>query len=405
MTPELDRDVPVLLVKIGHYPQSYSALGAVRSFGRLGVPVHAMVEDRFTPTALSRYLDRAFVRPSTGCEPPEQLLAAVTDAARAIGRPSVVVATDDEAAVLLAEHAEQLAPYLLLPPVPATLPRRLANKAELHDLCRTHGVLTPRTQACADRDELLAVAREFGYPLVLKNLEAFTRLRRPVVTHTTVVHDEAELLVLRPPEGCLSVLVQEYLPSERSEDWFTHLCCGAGGKPLVVFTGIKLRSWPPGGGVTTRARAVSNPELASLAADFCRRIGYSGTADLDWRLDLRDGGYRLVDFNPRTGAQFRLFETTDGIDVVRALHLDRTGRPVPQGTQLPRSYAVGQLDLLSVAATTWRDRRPPQRIRPRRPAQRAWLCTDDPVPVAAEAARFGARAALHIARRLPRAFR
>ncbi|GAA2148353.1 hypothetical protein GCM10009760_40250 [Kitasatospora kazusensis] len=396
--PELDHQVPVLLVKVGHYPQSHSAVGAVRSLGRLGVPAYAIVEDRLTPTALSRYLTGAFVRPSTGCEPPEQLVTMIAAVGRAIGRRSVVVPTDDEAAVLLAEHTEQLSPYFLLPPAPPALPRRLADKGGLHALCRAADVPTP--QACAPRDhaELVATARNWGYPLVLKNLAPFTRLSRPVVGHTTVVRDERELLAACPPDVRPSVLLQEYLPPEHSEDWITHLCCGPGGEPLAVFTGLKLRSWPPGAGVTTRACALPNRELAELAARLCRSTGYSGTADLDWRLDLRDGRYKLVDFNPRTGAQFRLFETVDGIDVVRALHLSLTGRPVPQGRQLRRSYGVGQLDLLAVLAAVRRQRRPPRDLRPRRSTERAWLCADDPVPFAAEAARFGGRAARHAVR-------
>jgi hypothetical protein len=68
--PELDRTVPALLVKIGHYPQHAEGLGVLRTLGRLGVPVHAMVEDRFTPAAVSRYATRRFVRPTTGLESP-----------------------------------------------------------------------------------------------------------------------------------------------------------------------------------------------------------------------------------------------------------------------------------------------------------------------------------------------
>ncbi|QMU70778.1 hypothetical protein [Streptacidiphilus sp. P02-A3a] len=37
----------------------------LRTLGRRGVTVHAMVEDRFTPAALSRYTARRFVRPTT----------------------------------------------------------------------------------------------------------------------------------------------------------------------------------------------------------------------------------------------------------------------------------------------------------------------------------------------------
>lgn len=398
-----DRSAPALLVKVGHYPQSHSAVGAVRTLGRLGVPVYAMVEDRFTPTAASRYLTGAIVSPTTGREPRDRLLDALREAAgevrRRTGRRAVAVATDDEAAVLLAEHAAELSADLLLPPTEAGLPRRLADKAGLYDICESTGTPTPRTRAAADRAGLLAAARLLGYPLVLKNRAPFSRLERPVVGHTTVVHDEAELLSHCPPGGRpFAVLAQEYLPAEQAEDWITHLTCGAGGEPLALFTGVKLRSWPPGAGITTRARAVANPALAALAARLCRRIGYSGIADLDWRLDLRDGCYKLVDFNPRTGAQFRLFETVDGVDVVRALHLWLTGRPVPAGPQLARCYGLGQLDLLSAGSSLRRLHRVPPDLRPSRGTEQAWLCRDDPAPALAEAARFGGRAARYAAR-------
>ena len=82
------------------------------------------------------------------------------------------VPTDDEAAILLAEHSDRLAECFLLPPVPSGLPRLLADKASLHRMCEELGVPSPRTRAPADRDELVEAGRELGFPLVLKNLEA-----------------------------------------------------------------------------------------------------------------------------------------------------------------------------------------------------------------------------------------
>ncbi|MFC1420358.1 carboxylate--amine ligase [Streptacidiphilus cavernicola] len=388
--PDLDRTVPALLVKVGRYPQHAGGVGVLRTLGRAGVPVHAMVEDRFTPAAVSRYAVRRFVRPTTGLEQPAALVDALLAIGAAIGRRSVPVPTDDEAALLLAEHADRLSACFLLPPVPPTLPRRLADKGGLYRLCLEHGVPAPRSRTPADRAELVAAGRDLGYPLVLKNLEPWTRLRAPVVRHTTMVGDERELLAACPPDGALSVLAQECLPADRAEDWFTHLYCPADGGPPVVFTGLKLRSWPPDAGVTTRARALANPGLAEQAADFCRRIGYRGVADLDWRLDRRDGRYKLVDFNPRTGAQFRLLETVAGLDVVRCLHLDLTGRPLPRGPrQRSRGYGVGQLDLPSAAVWAWQRKALPADLLPRRGTERAWLCRDDPAPAVAEAVRFG----------------
>ncbi|MFC8517449.1 ATP-grasp domain-containing protein [Streptomyces sp. NPDC057257] len=397
----MDHDVPALLVKVGRSPQNHGCLGALRSLGRAGVPVYAMVEDRFTPCAVSRHLTGRFVVPTTGLEDPEALASTLAGIGRAIGRRAVAVPTDDESAVLLAEHAERLAEWFLLPPVPPGLPRRLASKEGMRRICIEHGVPTPRAHAPADRAQLVAFARELRYPVVLKNLEAYTRVRSPVVGHTTVVHDEDELLTLIGSCEAPSVLMQEYIPPSEAEDWITHLYCGAHGTPKAVFTGYKVRSWPVRSGATTRAWAWANPPLARLAADLCRRIGYSGVADLDWRYDRRDGRYKLVDFNPRVGAQFRLFEDAHGVDVVRAMYLDLTGCRIPHAHQsYGRMFVVGQLDVLSAAIGAWQERRLPSAVLPRRGTERAWLSWDDPWPAVAESVRFGGTVARRVTRPL-----
>ncbi|MFF3333460.1 ATP-grasp domain-containing protein [Streptomyces sp. NPDC002888] len=395
----MDHDVPALLVKAVHCPQQHGGLGALRTLGRAGVPVHAMVEDQFTPTAVSRHLAGRFTLPTTGLADPRLFVPTLLGFGRAIGRRTVAVAADDEAAVLLAEYSERLAKWFLLPEVPPTLPRRLASKEGLGRICAEHGVPTPRSRAPADRVALVGLGRDWGYPLVLKNREAFTRLRAPIVSHTTVVHDEGELLDLLGSCREPAVLAQEYIPDDVAEDWITHLYCGAGGVAHAVFTGYKVRSWPPYSGATTRAWSRPNPELARLAGELCRRIGYSGVADLGWRFDRRDGRYKLVDFNPRIGAQFRLFETWHGVDVVRAMYLDLTGQPIPGAPQrYGRMFVVGQLDVLSAAASARRERRMPQALLPRRGTERAWLSRDDPIPAVAEAVRFGGTVTRRFAR-------
>ncbi|GAA3303854.1 hypothetical protein GCM10020295_53540 [Streptomyces cinereospinus] len=81
--------------------------------------------------------------------------------------------------------------------------------------------------------------------------------------------------------------------------------------------------------------------MRSLAERLTGALGYRGILDLDFRRCGRTGRYHLLDFNPRPGAQFRLFTDTAGVDVVRALHLDLTHRPVPDGAPRPgRAFVV-----------------------------------------------------------------
>ena len=62
----VDRDVAALIVKVGDYPLHHGGVDAIRSLGRLGVPVYAVSEDRWTPAALSRYCRGRYVWPPRG---------------------------------------------------------------------------------------------------------------------------------------------------------------------------------------------------------------------------------------------------------------------------------------------------------------------------------------------------
>jgi D-aspartate ligase len=376
-----DRGVPALVIKIGRYPLHSGGVAAIRTLGRLGVPVYAITEDGATPAAVSRYCTGRFVWRTTGHEDPELLVDGLREIGRRLGRRSVAIPVDDESAVLLAEHAAALSEYFLFPPVPPVLPRKLADKQRLHELCLAHGVPTPRSMVPSSAAELAAFAAGASFPVVAKNAEVWTRRRAPAVPSTTLLHSADELLALARGGATPSVMLQEYIPAEDSEDWIVQAYCDASSRCLVLGTGIKVRSWPPHTGATSCAYVVANPGLAEQARRFFAEIGFQGIADLDWRLDRRDGQYKLVDFNPRMGNQFRLFQTAAGVDVVRALHLDLTGRPVPAGRQVSgRRIVIEHADLPARLAYRGSGHAPSAAPRHATSTELAWLATDDPVP-------------------------
>ena len=168
----------------------------------------------------------------------------------------------------------------------------------------------------------------------------------------------------------------------------------------MLFTGVKTGSWPPNTGATASGIAVPNPALAHQVERFCKAVGFHGVADLDVRFDRRDRQYKLVDFNPRMGNQFRLFETPAG-------HRRRP-RPVPRPDR-------------RAGAARRPDRRPPDRGRAHPPAipagrarqrlptpnaprhatetELAWLAPDDPLPFLAMLPRFAAPAMSYLSGR------
>jgi D-aspartate ligase len=77
-------------------------------------------------------------------------------------------------------------------------------------------------------------------------------------------------------------------------------------------------SFPSTRGIITLGRSVTNDVLLHQAETLLKAISYAGVMDIDYRFDERDRQYKLLVFNPRIGAQFRVFVDDNGLDVARS---------------------------------------------------------------------------------------
>src|SRR6202035_292533 len=153
-------------------------------------------------------------------------------------------------------------------------------------------------------------------------------LRSTSIIRSAADLDEAYRAFERENAG---LMLQEYIPGGPGQDWFFHGYCGADSACRPAFTGVKDRSYPAHAGLTSLGHSARNIPLRDQVTSLLSELSYRGITDLDLRFDRRDGQYKLLDFNPRLGAQFRLFQTTAGVDVATAAYLDLTGAAIPEG--------------------------------------------------------------------------
>jgi D-aspartate ligase len=390
-SPHVDTTVPVLLLKMGGYVIHHGAVGIARSLGRLGVPMYAIVEDRYTPLAMCRHLTGAFVNRAKDTN---GLLHCVSAIGESISRPTILLPTDDNGAVFIAEHAKALSHWFLFPHLPAGLPRQLADKMSLYSLCRRVGIPCPEHALPTSIDQVHEFIGRATFPVVVKAAEHSRRLNNG--SSSFIAQSPEELLALCGPAELFrrpNMIFQEHIPGE---DWIFHGYRNAETDCFVGFTGKKLRSYPPFAGPTTLGVSILNETLSRQTEAMLKVIGYSGVMDIDYRSDERDGRYKLLDFNPRVGANFRMFENCEGIDVVRALHLDLTGRGVHRSPMIEgRTFIVELHDLFASLAylrqggltiQTWR-----KSLGGRR--ELAWWSWDDPLPFLAMGTRLLLRVA------------
>jgi predicted ATP-grasp superfamily ATP-dependent carboligase len=349
----IDTSTPAVVLKLVPNVMHHGSLGAIRSLGRIGVPVYGVHEGPRVPAASSRYLaGRFFWQPSPSDV--DRVLTGLLRLAEHIGRPSVLITTDDVGAILLAEHGHNLRRWFLFPDPPKDLPRRLAGKYSLYQLCRELGLPCPRVTT----PNSLGAAQEFAaavdYPVIAKLATAWTAGSELRSTSVVTNRQELDYIFQRCAQFGDELMLQEFIPGGPDHDWFFHGYCDAASICRPAFCGVKERSFPASAGATTLGRSVANEKLRDEITSMLVRLGYRGILDLDIRMDARDGQYNLLDFNPRLGAQFRVFRDTEGIDVVLAAYLDLTGQAIPPGEQVNgRRFLAESYDPLSGLAM-WR---------------------------------------------------
>ena len=197
--------------------------------------------------------------------------------------------------------------------------------------------MTAFPESLADVEEYAAHG---AFPVVVKSRDPFERHRHPTVRSSTVVESPDRLRAMALDwDDVPSLILQEYIPRETAEDWVVHAWWPGAGRPggrhavhrgegAVLAAARRVHDGGPG-----RAGTASSP---TSPASSSTRVGFRGIADLDWRRDLRDGQYKLVDFNPRVGRTVPALRgrgrgRRGARPAPRAHRPRRTARPVPRG--------------------------------------------------------------------------
>src|SRR5450755_4195363 len=244
-----ETSTPAVVLKLDPNVLHHGGLGVIRSLGRMGVPVYGVHEGPLAPAASSRYLHgRCFWQP--GAAAWDRIRDGLMALAERIGRPAVLLPTDDAGAIFLAEHGADLRASFIFPDPPAGLPREVAGKYSLHELSRRLGVPSPAAQVPESAAAARAFAARAGYPLIAKLSTPWQdgRLRSTSIVTT---RNELDRVVEDCARAGAGLMLQEFIPGGPGTDWFFHGYCNASSTCRPAFTGVKERSYPAHAGLTS----------------------------------------------------------------------------------------------------------------------------------------------------------
>lgn len=300
-----------------------NALGLVRCLGREGVPVIACDHDPNALGLLSRYATPRITRdPLTDRE---GFLADLEAIGRSLPGKGVLFATHDEALAAIGPEENRLAQWFHQPWSPWAVMEKVLDKRHQHAVARSIGFPVPATVEPTSDADVVALARDLRFPVVLKPGYApeFRRRFRAQVLEAANAGELRRQWDLAAPYG---PQISEVIPGGDDALWTLGSYRDAAGQPLASFTGRKLRQWPPRFGTARAAESRWDAGLAARGHLLLDALEFHGISQVEVKRDARDGRDYLIEVNPRSWLWIALSARV-GVNVPLACHLDAAGSP------------------------------------------------------------------------------
>jgi|SRR5579872_4697064 len=308
------------LVVGGDHP----GLAIARSLGRRGIPVFVL-EDQLSVAAVSRYVSRVIRVPDLRDE--RRTVDALLDVGHRFDLQNwVVFPTRDETVAACSRYREELSQFYRITTPDWNTIQWAWNKKNTYDLAKTLGIPCPETFRVQSANELPdlycrlplaikpAVKENFFYATGAKAWRADT------ISQLHELFDKASQQI--PPE---EILLQEIIPGGGSQQ-FSYCAFVVDGRPHSALTARRERQHPREfGRAASYVETVEVPVVEELSMRFLEAINYYGLVEVEFKLDPRDGKYKLLDVNARAWG-FHGLGAAAGVDFPYLLFSDQLGK-------------------------------------------------------------------------------
>ncbi len=307
-----------------------NGLTIARSLGRRGVPVWVVSTPNMKLASFSRYTLRTLLWPDGEGEAQAEYLLRV---AERYGLDRwVLFPTSDELAALLSKfHAALSRPFRVSTPTWDAL-RWAYDKRLTYQIASREQVDYPVTFYPASEQDLEAI--NCAFPAILKPA-THASVNRFTADKAWRVENRSELLAryreAREMIPADLILVQELIPGG-GEFQFSYAALCRDGKPLASLTARRTRQYPIDFGYSSSfVETVDVPEIVEPSRRLLAAMRYTGLVEVEFKLDAPNGGYKLLDINPRLWTWSALGARA-GVDFPYLLWRMMVGKPVQEQT-------------------------------------------------------------------------
>jgi len=290
------------------------------------VPV-CLVDDERSIARYSRYTEVARKVPSL--LDPKEAVATLLEFGQAQKLSGwVLYPTRDEQVAALSQNRVELSKMFRVPTPPWETVKWLWDKRNTYDLAEKLSIPTPRTWYPCSLESLDQI--EFQFPVAIKPAikEHFiytTKQKAWRADTLDQLRDQFTRALRFLPAG--EIMVQDLIPGDGSCQ-YAYCAFFKHGNSVAHLTVCRQRQHPfEFGRSSTYVETVELPLLKEYSERFLHAIEYYGLVEMEYKRDLRDGQYRLLDVNGRTWG-YHTIGRRAGVDFPYLLFADQMNEPI-----------------------------------------------------------------------------
>jgi D-aspartate ligase len=246
-------------------------------------------------------------------------------------RGSVLLSASDAGSQLLAENMEELKTAYLLDTFSPDATFCMLNKLDTYRIASEAGVLTPKYWILENYDQLPALRNELVYPLIVKpehtyKFLALFRVKFRIVEN----YDQLRQVLDSMAEMEIKCMLVELIPGPDSNLYNFHTYIDEHDTPLYEYTKGILRRYPVLHGPACYHITVQKPEIRDQALRFFSFGKVQGVTNVEFKYDIRDKLYKLIECNIRFVAPTGMIITPgrDNLDLAKFVYCRVIGKQV-----------------------------------------------------------------------------
>jgi len=304
----------------------YQGLGIVRSLGRQKIPV-CVIDDEHSISRYSRYTTHSITVPDLRDE--KRTVDSVLEIGQRLNlRGWVLYPTREETVAAFARYRSLLSLFFRVPASEWDVTQWCWDKRNTYNKAAELGIPTPRTWYPKSRDELEQVNGDPPYavkPAIKENFIYATRVKAWRANNRSELREFFDRAAAHVGPG--EVMIQELIPGGGAQQ-FSYCAFFKDGQAIGRMTARRSRQHPPEfGRSSTFVETIDLPILEELSTRFLSAINYYGLVEMEYKLDQRDGQYKLLDVNARTWG-YHAIGPSAGVDFPHMLFADMIGESV-----------------------------------------------------------------------------